>query len=178
MNSPENAGPNLSGQNAPEDGFIPLPKKQLVLTMAGVMVALFLASLDQTIVSTAMPRIIADLEGFDRFTWVTTAYLLASTTVLPIVGKLSDSYGRKWFLISGTVIFLGGSVLAGLSQDMTQLIIFRGIQGIGGGTMMAIAFIAVADLFPAGERGKYQGMLGSVFALSSIIGPLPHTDNL
>jgi len=171
MNSPENAGPNLSGQNAPEDGFIPLPKKQLVLTMAGVMVALFLASLDQTIVSTAMPRIIADLEGFDRFTWVTTAYLLASTTVLPIVGKLSDSYGRKWFLISGTVIFLGGSVLAGLSQDMTQLIIFRGIQGIGGGTMMAFAFIAVADLFPAGERGKYQGMLGSVFALSSIIGP-------
>ena len=85
------------------------------MTMAGVMLALFLASLDQTIVSTAMPRIIADLEGFARFTWVTTAYLLASTTVLPIVGKLSDSYGRKWFLISGIVIFLGGSVLAGIS---------------------------------------------------------------
>ena len=95
MKSPENAGPSLAGPQVREEGFVPLPRKQLVLTMAGVMLALFLAPLDQTIVSTAMPRIIADLEGFDRFTWVTTAYLLASTTVLPIVGKLSDPYGRK-----------------------------------------------------------------------------------
>ncbi len=84
-----------------EEQFTPLPRKQLILTLAGVMLALFLASLDQTIVATAMPRIIADLEGFDRFTWVTTAYLLASTTVLPIVGKFTDMYGRKWFFIAG-----------------------------------------------------------------------------
>ena len=165
-NSPRYAGSDLA-----EEQFTPLPRKQLILTLAGVMLALFLASLDQTIVATAMPRIIADLEGFDRFTWVTTAYLLASTTVLPIVGKFTDMYGRKWFFIAGIATFLAGSVLAGLSQDMTQLIIFRGVQGIGGGTMMAISFIAVADLFPAEERGKYQGMLGAVFALSSVIGP-------
>lgn len=163
--------PDGAGLGFGEEEFKPLPKKQLVLTLAGVMLALFLASLDQTIVATAMPRIIADLEGFDRFTWVTTAYLLASTTVLPIVGKLTDMYGRKWFFISGMGVFLAGSVLAGLSQDMTQLIVFRGVQGIGGGTMLAISFIAVADLFPAEERGKYQGMLGAVFALSSVIGP-------
>lgn len=157
--------------NLEDEGFNRLPRKQLILTLAGVMLALFLASLDQTIVATAMPRIVADLEGFDRFTWVTTAYLLASTTVLPIVGKLSDTYGRKWFFIAGIGIFLVGSVLAGLSQDMTQLIIFRSIQGLGGGTIMAISFIAVADLFPAEERGKYQGILAAVFAVSSVIGP-------
>lgn len=165
-NSPEHTSPNPE-----EELFIPLPKKQLILTLAGVVLALFLASLDQTIVATAMPRIVANLEGFDRFTWVTTAYLLASTTVLPIIGKLTDMFGRKWFFIAGIAVFLIGSVLAGLSQDMTQLIIFRGIQGIGGGTMMAISFIAVADLFPAEERGKYQGILAAVFALSSVIGP-------
>lgn len=148
-----------------------LPRRQVLLTMAGVMLALFLASLDQTIVATAMPRIIADLEGFDRFTWVTTAYLVASTTVVPIVGRLTDMYGRKWFYIAGIVVFLLGSVLAGLSQTMTQLIIFRGLQGIGGGTMMASAFIAVGDLFPPEERGKQQGLLGGVFGLSSVIGP-------
>lgn len=149
----------------------PLPRRQVLLTMAGVMMALFLASLDQTIVATAMPRIVADLEGFDRFTWVTTAYLVASTTVVPIVGRLTDMYGRKWFYIAGIVVFLLGSVLAGLSQTMTHLIIFRGLQGIGGGTMMASAFIAVGDLFPPEERGKNQGLLGGVFGLSSVIGP-------
>jgi EmrB/QacA subfamily drug resistance transporter len=149
----------------------PLPRRQVLLTMAGVMLALFLASLDQTIVATAMPRIIADLEGFDRFTWVTTAYLVASTTVVPIVGRLTDMYGRKWFYIAGIAVFLLGSALAGLSQTMTQLIIFRGLQGIGGGVMMASAFIAVADLFPPEERGKNQGLLGGVFGLSSVIGP-------
>ena len=163
--------PGYTGSGLGEEQFTPLPRKLLILTLAGVMLALFLASLDQTIVATAMPRIIADLDGFDQFTWVTTAYLLASTTVLPIVGKLSDIYGRKWFIIAGLAIFLVGSVLAGLSQNMTQLIIFRGVQGLGGGTMMAISFISVADLFPPSERGKYQGMMGSVFALSSVIGP-------
>jgi len=153
------------------DVFQRLPKRQVTLTLAGVLLALFLASLDQTIVATAMPRIISDLEGFDRYTWVTTAYLVASTTIVPIVGKLTDMYGRKWFYIAGIGIFLLGSVLAGISQTMTQLIIFRGVQGFGGGIMLASAFIAIGDLFPPEDRGKYQGMLGAVFGLSSIIGP-------
>lgn len=148
-----------------------LPRRQVVLTMGGLMLALFLASLDQTVVSTAMPRIIADLGGFDRFTWVTTAYLVASTTTVPIVGRLSDLYGRKAFFLGGIAVFLVGSVLAGVSQSMDQLITFRAIQGIGGGSMMALSFTTVGDLFPPAERGKYQGLVAAVFGLSSVIGP-------
>ena len=149
--------------------------------MGGLMLALFLSSLDQTVVSTAMPRIIADLGGFDRFTWVTTAYLVASTTTVPIVGRLSDLYGRKVFFLGGIVVFLVGSVLAGVSQSMNQLIVFRAIQGIGGGSMMALSFTTVGDLFPPAERGKYQGIVAAVFGLSSVIGPTLGgfiTDNL
>ncbi len=102
----------------PLASYTPLPRRQVVLTMGGLMLAIFLASLDQTVVSTAMPRIIADLGGFDRFTWVTTAYLVASTTAVPIVGRLSDLYGRKVFFLGGITVFLAGSVLAGVSQTM------------------------------------------------------------
>ncbi len=161
--------------------FVPLPTRQLVLAMVGVMLTLFLAALDQTVVATAMPRIIADLGGFDRYTWVTTAYLVASTTAVPIVGRMTDIYGRKAFYIGGIVVFLAGSVLAGLSQTMTQLIVFRAIQGIGGGVIMANSFIAIADLFPPETRGKYQGFVGVVFGMSSVIGPTLGgfiTDNL
>ncbi len=151
--------------------FQPLPRRQVALTMAGVMLAMFLASLDQTVVGTAMPRIIADLGGFAYYAWVTTAYLVASTTLVPIIGRLTDMYGRKWFFIGGIIIFLLGSVLSGLSQSIIQLIIFRGFQGIGAGVIMASAFITVGDLFSPDQRGKYQGLIAGVFGLSSVIGP-------
>ena len=140
--------------------------------MSGVLLAMFLSALDQTVVSTALPRMVADLGGFDRYTWVSTSYLVASTSILPIVGRLTDFYGRKWFLVAAIVVFLLGSVLAGLSQTMTQLIVYRAIQGLGGGSIMAIAFVAVGDLFPPAERGKNQGYVASVFAASSILGPI------
>ena len=136
------------------------------------MLAIFLASLDQTIVATAIPKIVASLGGFDRFSWVTTSYLVASTAIIPIVGKLSDIYGRRAFFLFGIVVFILGSILSGLSADMSQLIAFRAIQGVGGGTLMSCAFIAVGDLFPPAERGKYMGFLAGIFALSSIIGPV------
>ncbi len=158
------------GQSVARD-FVQLPRRQVILTMAGVMLAMFLAALDQTIVSTAMPRIIADLGGFDRYTWVTTAYLVASTVSVPIVGRLTDIYGRKIFFIGGIAVFLVGSVLAGISDSMTQLIAFRAIQGLGGGVIMANSFVSIADLFPPEERGKFQGFIGVVFGMSSVIGP-------
>ena len=158
------------GQPVAKD-FIQLPRRQVVLTMVGLLLAMFLAALDQTVVSTAMPRIIADLGGFDRYTWVTTAYLVASTVSVPIVGRLTDIYGRKIFFILGITVFLVGSALAGMSGSMTQLIVFRAVQGLGGGVIMANSFVAIADLFPPEERGKFQGFLGVVFGMSSVIGP-------
>jgi EmrB/QacA subfamily drug resistance transporter len=152
-------------------GLRSLPRRQIVITMAGVWLAMFLASLDQTIVGTAMPQVITDLGGFDHYTWVTTAYIIASTIAIPVTGKLTDLYGRKWFYVGGLGIFVAGSLLCGMSQTMTQIILFRGLQGIGAGVMMANAFITVADLFPPSERGKYQGMMMAVFGISAIIGP-------
>ena len=139
--------------------------------MVGVLTAMLLAALDQTIVSTALPRIVQELHGLDRLTWVVTAYLLTSTITVPIYGKLSDQYGRRAFLIAAVLIFLLGSVLSGQSQTMTQLIVFRGLQGIGGGAIMANAFAIIGDLFTPAERGRWQGVVGGVFGLASIVGP-------
>ncbi len=149
-----------------------LPRRQLIITMVGVMLAMFLASLDQTIVGTALPKIMEDLGGHNQYTWVATSYLIASTITVPIVGKLTDIYGRKWFYVAGLSIFIIASILCGLSQTIMQLILFRGLQGIGGGIMIANAFIVVGDLFPPSERGKYQGLVAAVFGLSSVIGPI------
>ena len=160
-----------SEESTSPDEFPSLPRRQVVLTMGGVMLGLFLAALDQTVVGTAIPRIVADLGGFDRFTWITSAYIVASTIAIPIVGRLTDLYGRKPFYIAGIIVFLAGSALSGLSQSMNMLIAFRALQGLGGGVMIAIAFVTVGDLFPPAERGKYMGFVAGVFGLSSVIGP-------
>ena len=136
-----------------------------------IMLALFLGALDQTIVGTALPQIITDLRGANLYTWVVTIYLLASTVTVPIYGKLSDMYGRKPLLLAGVGLFLTGSVLAGLSQNIEQLIIFRGIQGLGAGALFPIALATIGDLYSPKERGRYQGLFGAVFGLASLIGP-------
>ncbi len=146
-------------------------RRETILTMIGVLMVMLLASLDQTIVSTAMPRVIADLQGFDRYTWVSTAYLLTSTVMVPIYGKLSDLFGRKPIFLFGVVVFLAGSALSGTAQSMNQLILFRAFQGIGAGALMPIAIAIVGDLFTPRERGKWQGLTGGVWGLSAIIGP-------
>lgn len=149
-----------------------LPKKQVVAAMGGAMLSVLLGSMSMTITSTAMPRIITDLGGFAQYTWVFTSYIIAETVSLPLTGKLSDMYGRKWFLVAGVGIFVLGSLLSGFSQSMAQLIVFRGVQGIGFGAMSALGFIIIADIFPPEERGKYSGLMGSVLGFSTIIGPM------
>src|ERR671916_1699267 len=157
-------------------------RRGTVLAVAGLMLALFLVALDQTVVGTALPKIIADLDGFEHYAWVTTAYLLASTAMIPVIGKLGDIYGRKWFIIAGVAIFLAASALCGAAWGMTELILFRGLQGLGAGMIFSNIFTSVADIFPdPARRGKYQGVFFSVFALTSVIGPMLGgwiTDNL
>jgi len=157
-------------------------RRATALALAGLMLALFLVALDQTIVGTALPKIIAELEGFERYAWVTTAYLLASTAMIPVIGKLGDVYGRKWFIVAGVFIFLVGSALCGAAWGITELIAFRGIQGLGAGMIFANIFTSVADIFPdPARRAKFQGIFFSVFALSSVVGPTLGgwiTDNL
>ena len=148
-----------------------LPRRQVIAAMAGTMLSMFLGSIFMTITATAMPRIVTDLGGFSQYTWVFTSYIITETIALPLTGKLSDMYGRKWFFIVGMSIFVLGSFLCGISQSMTQLIIFRAFQGIGFGVMSALGFIVVADIFAPEDRGKYMGLMAGVFGLSTIIGP-------
>lgn len=174
-----------------------LPKRRKMYILAGVLLAMMLGALDATIVGPAMPNIVRELGGMQSLSWVFVIYSLASTIAIPIVGKLSDLYGRKYFYLGGVVVFLVGSTLCGTAgsgwldrifisltgapHDMLQLIVFRGIQGLGGGTMMANGMAIIGDLFDPRERGRYQGLMGGVFGLASVIGPAVGgwlTDNL
>jgi EmrB/QacA subfamily drug resistance transporter len=139
--------------------------------LLAVLLGLFLAALDQTIVSTALPRILTDLHGNELYTWVVTVYLLTSTVTGPLYGKLSDLFGRRPMLMIGIGLFLLGSLLSGLSQEMWQLVLFRGLQGVGGGALFPISLAVIGDLFSPRERGRYQGLFGAVFGVAMLIGP-------
>ena len=149
-----------------------LTHKQILVVMSGLMVGLFLSALDQSIVGTALPRITSELGGLDKLSWVVTAYLLTATASTPLWGKISDLYGRRLLFQTAIVTFLVGSLLAGFSQNIEQLIAFRAVQGLGGGGLMALAMATIGDVIPPRERGRYQGYFAAVFGTSSVLGPV------
>src|SRR4051794_23330805 len=149
-----------------------MSRRQLLVSFGAVMLATLLAALDQTIVATALPQIVTDLRGFQHLSWVVTAYLLASTVTVPLYGKLSDLYGRRSLFVVAISLFLLGSLLCAAAQDMTQLIAFRALQGLGAGGLLPLSQATIADLFSPRERGRYQGFVGAVWATAAIAGPL------
>ena len=149
-----------------------LPRRRVLIIIGALLLGMFLAALDQTIVSTALPTIVGDLHGASHLTWVVTAYLLASTVSTPLWGKLGDQYGRKTFFQAAIVIFLAGSALSGFSHSMLELIAFRAIQGLGGGGLMIGAQAIVGDIVSPRERGRYMGLFGAVFGVATVLGPL------
>jgi MFS family permease len=164
--NPQSSKPGpLPGEGRRLNGFA------LFSVLTALLFTLFLEALDQTVVTTALPKIISTLQGFDRYIWSVTAYALASITVIPIVGKLSDQFGRKWFLFGGSLIFLIGSMLSGAAQTMDQFIAFRALQGFGAGTGISLGFAIVADIFPPQERAKWGGLFGAVYGISNLVGP-------
>ncbi len=146
--------------------------REILIIFSGLMAAMLLAALDQTIVSTALPHIVGDLHGLGHLSWVVTAYLLTSTAMTPLYGKLSDLYGRKRLFQFAIVIFLIGSALCGVSQNMTELIIFRGLQGVGAGGLMALSLAIIGDVVSPRQRGRYVGYIGAVFGFASVVGPI------
>lgn len=153
-------------------GGEPGPSGGVLASIGALLTGLLLAALDQTIVATALPTIVSDLGGLDHLSWVVTAYLLASTAATPLWGKLGDQYGRKRLFQTAVVLFLAGSALCGLAQDLPQLIAFRAVQGLGGGGLLVLSMAIVGDLVSPRERGRYQGLFGAVFGASSVLGPL------
>lgn len=146
--------------------------REILVIMSALMMAMLLAALDQTIVSTALPTIASDLHGLNQYSWVATSYLLTSAIVTPIYGKLGDLFGRKKLFQISIIIFLLGSALSGLAQSMHQLILFRGLQGIGGGGLISLVLAIIGDVVPPRQRGRYQGYFGAVFGVASVAGPL------
>ena len=165
---PVSPGPQSHGDDPTED----FSHRQILVIIGGLMAGMLLAALDQSIVGTALPVIVSDLGGLNHLSWVVTAYLLTSTAVTPLWGKISDLYGRRIIFQITIVIFLIGSALCGLSQNMLELILFRALQGVGGGGLMSIALAIIGDVIPPRERGRYQGYFGAVFGVSSVAGPL------
>ena len=166
------ADPGRSSPQAAAADRQPFTHRQILLIFSGLMAGLLLAALDQTIVATALPRIVGELGGLDYYSWVVTAYLLSSTVCTPLYGKVSDLYGRRIMVQSAILIFLAGSLLAGLAQDMAQLIVFRAVQGVGAGGLMALTFAVVGDVVSPRERGRYIGLLAGTWAFASVLGPL------
>jgi EmrB/QacA subfamily drug resistance transporter len=142
------------------------------LLFTALLLVMLLGALDQTIVSTALPTIVGELGGLENLSWVVTSYLLTSTIVVPLYGKFGDLFGRKIVIQASILIFLAGSILCGVAQDMTQLIVLRALQGLGGGGLMVVTMAAIADVIPPAERGRYQGLFGGVFGLATVVGPL------
>ena len=157
---------------SPGETLARLPRQRVAFALVGVLLATFLSAASQTSIATAMPNIVADLSGFDQYTWAATAYLVAAALAAPVGGRLSDLYGRRSFFIVGMSIFVAGSILAGFSQSMTHLVAARAVQGIGGGILMANCVAAIANLFEPQQRGKFQGLVGAVNGLGSVVGPV------
>lgn len=152
------------------DGYL-LSRRATLVALSGVLLGMLLAALNQTIVATALPRIVGDLGGMDHYSWVFSAYMLAATVTTPIYGRLSDVYGRRPFFVAGILVFMAGAVVAGTSGSMAQLIAGRAVQGLGAGALIPLAVATIGDLVPPSERGRWQGLTGAIFGFASVIGP-------